>query len=162
VHTPSAVKAAVAERFPTIVVIRQPIDTIVSLLIAVPHVRFGEAIDEWLHHHHEILGYRDRYEVATFDQVTSDFGAITDRVNARFGTSFARYEPTPQNDEAVFAAIEHNHRVLHGGTENVVPRPSDLRQAEKEWLLDQLAAPEYKVRFDEARALYDTFVDASR
>lgn len=157
VHTPSAVKAAVAVRLPTIVVIRRPIDTIVSLLIAVPHVRFGEAIDEWVHHHRELLPYLDRFEPVTFDEVTTDFGAVTKRINDRFHTSFALYEPTPENDDAVFAAIDHNHTVLHGGTENVVPRPSELRRAEKEWLVEQLAAPEYKTRFAEADAIYDEY-----
>lgn len=157
VHTPSAVRAAVGARFPTVVVIRRPLDTVVSLLIAVPHVRFAEAIDEWTHHHREILPYHDRFVVATFDQVTTDFGAVTARVNDRFGTAFARYVPSAENDDAVFAAIDRNHVELHGGTENVVPRPSALRHAEKEWLLEQLSAPAYKARFAEADALYEAF-----
>ena len=57
VHTPSAVRAAVHGGFPTLLVIRRPLDTLVSLLIAVPHVRFGDALDEWLHHHRQILPY---------------------------------------------------------------------------------------------------------
>lgn len=154
VHTPSAVKAAVRSRFPTVFVVRQPLDTIVSLLIAVPHVPFGEAIDEWRHHHREILPYHERFVVATFDQVTKDFGTVTSRVNERFGTSFACYQATPANDEAVFAAIDENHTRLHGGTENVVPRPSELRRGEKEWLLAQLDAPEFRGRLDDSKALY--------
>lgn len=157
VHTPSAVRAAIGARFPTVVVIRRPLDAVVSLLIAAPHVRFAEAIDEWVHHHREILPYHDRFVVATFDQVTTDFGAVTERINDRFGTTFARYVPSAETDEAVFAAINRNHLELHGGTENVVPRPSALRRAEKEWLLEQLSAPTYKPRFAEADVLYEAF-----
>lgn len=157
VHTPSAVKAAVAAGYPTMVVIRKPLDAIVSLLIAVPHVRFDEAIGEWIHHHRELLPYRDHFEAVTFDEVTTALGTATKRLNERFGTSFARYESTPENDKVVFAAIEHNHSVLHGGTENVVPRPSELRRAEKEWLLDQLSAPGYQPALREADQLYDEY-----
>jgi hypothetical protein len=144
VHTPSQVRLAVGLRFPTLVVVRRPVDVVTSLLIAAPHVSVSSALREYIHHHRVLLPLRDRFVIGTFDQVVTDFGAVTERVNARFGTSFARFQPTDEHTDAVFAAIEENHRVLHGGTENVVPRPSTARRAEKEWLLDQLAAPRYE------------------
>jgi hypothetical protein len=158
VHTPSQVKAAVGQRFPTVVVIRRPLDVITSLLIAAPHVRFDSAIKEYTHHHRQILPYRDRFVVGSFDQVTSDFGEVTERINSHFGTSFARFDPTEANTESVFAMIEENHRLLHGGTENVVPRPSTARRAEKDWLIEQLTAPRYAALFDEAEAVYRDYV----
>jgi hypothetical protein len=48
--------------------------------------------------------------------------------------------------------------VVHGGTENVVPRPSGLRKAEKDWLLEQLSAPRYAGLLAEANAVYDDYV----
>ncbi len=154
VHTPSAVKAATALRIPTLLVVREPRAAVISLLIAAPHVPFHRAILEWTHHHREVWPYRDRFVTATFEQVTQDLGEVTRRVNERFGTSFPCFDPTPDNVEAVFAAIEHNHQVLHGGTENVVPRPSAARRAEREWLEEQLAAPHLSALLDEAAAVY--------
>ncbi len=158
VHTPSQVKLAVTERFPTLVVIRKPVDVITSLLIAAPHVRFDAAIKEYTHHHREILPFRDRFVIGSFDEVTKDFGAVTARVNDMFATDFACFEPTDDHTEAVFAAIDENHRILHGGTENVVPRPSDLRKAEKDWLLEQLARPEYADLLARADEVYREYV----
>jgi len=154
VHTPSQVKLAVTERFPTLVVIRKPIDQLTSLLIAAPHVRFEAAIKEYIHHHRELLPFRERFVIGSFPEVTKDFGAVTQRVNEMFATDFACFDPTEENTEAVFALIEENHRVLHGGTENVVPRPSDLRKAEKDWLVEQLSAPAYVGLMEEADAVY--------
>jgi hypothetical protein len=154
VHTPSQVRLAVGERFPTLVVIRRPVDVVTSLLIAAPHVSVTSALREYIHHHRILLPLRDRYVTGTFDQVTTDFGEVTERINARFGTAFARFEPTEEHTQAVFDAIEENHRVLHGGTENVVPRPSAMRRAEKEWLLDQLAAPRYEGLLADAEDVY--------
>jgi hypothetical protein len=159
VHTPSQVRLAVRERFPTLVVIRRPLDTITSLLIAAPHVRFEAAIREYIHHHREILPWRHRLVIASFDDVTTDFGEVTQRVNDLFGTDFACFDATDEHTEAVFAAIEENHRVLHGGTENVVPRPSDLRKAEKDWLVEQLSAPRFAALMAEADAVYDDYVN---
>jgi len=158
VHTPSQVKLAAIEHYPTLVVIRNPTDCLTSLLIAAPHVRWDRALKEYIHHHRECLTYRDRFVIGSFDEVTNDFGGVTDRVNEQFGTSFARFTSTDEDDEAVFAAIEEHHRVVHGGTENVVPRPSDLRKAEKDWLLEQLAAPQYAGLLAEANAVYHDYV----
>ncbi len=149
VHTPSAVKAATARRIPTVVVIRRPLDAVTSLLIAAPHVPFDRAILEWSHHHQEIWPYRDRFLTATFQQVTTDMGSVTQRLGRLFGTHLPQYQPSEVNDAEVFASIEQNHQVLHGGTENVVPRPSSARQAERIWLEDQLKAPHL------ARLLHD-------
>jgi hypothetical protein len=160
-HTPSQVRAAVAQRFPTLVVIRRPIDAVISLLIAAPHVRPASLIHEYIHHHQLLLPLQDRFVIGTFDQVTTDLGAVTARVNERFGTSFARYEPTDENNDAVFAAIEENHRILHGGTENVVPRPSAARRAEREWLLDQLAAPRYEGLLADADEVFAEYAKAA-
>jgi hypothetical protein len=154
VHTPSQVKVAVGQRFPTLVVIRRPVDAVISLMIAAPHIRPDSALHEWTHHHRQLLPVEDRFVIGTFEQVTTDFGAVTARVNERFGTTFARFDPTEENTDAVFAAIEDHHRLHHGGTENVVPRPSNLRRAEKEWLLDQLAAPRYEGLVTEADEVF--------
>ena len=161
VHTPSQVKVAVAGHYPTLVIVRRPVDVIASLLIAAPHVRIDAALAEYIHHHDQLLGLRDRFVVATFAQVTSDFGAVTARVNQRFGTAFARFEPTAEDTDAVFAAIDENHRVLHGGTENVVPRPSVARRAEKAWRVDQLAAPRYQSLLCAADDLFATYAAAA-
>ena len=157
VHTPSQVRLALQQRFPTLVLVRPPLDTVASLLIAAPHVRFDAAIKEYIHHYREIWPWRDRCVVATFDQVITDFGAVTKRINTRFGTEFPCFETTPESTAAVFAAIEANHRILHGGTENVVPRPSPLRQAEKAWLVAQLTGPAHRDLLAVADAVYADF-----
>ena len=43
---------------------------------------------------------------SAFEQVTSDFGAVIERVNAAFGTDFGVFQHTPENEAAVLAAIE--------------------------------------------------------
>jgi len=161
VHTPSAVKAATARRIPTVVVIRNPLDAVTSLLIAAPHVPFDRAILEWSHHHREIWPYRDRFLTATFEHVTADMGSVTDRLGSVFGINLPRYQPTAANDDAVFAAIEHNHQVLHGGTENVVPRPSSARGAERRWLEQQLAEPHLAHLLQDADQIFAEYVGHS-
>lgn len=127
VHTPSAIKAAARARFPTLVVVRPPLDTLVSLLIAAPHVRPTEAVDEWIHHHREVWPYRDRFEVATFDDVVHRTDVVVGRINTRFGTSLAPIDPSPQTTAAIFDAIDAHHHALYGDREHLLPRPSPGR-----------------------------------
>lgn len=161
VHTPSQVRLAVQRGVPTLVVVRSPADAIASLLIAAPHVPIKAALEEYIHHHEQVLALADGLVIATFDEVTDDFALVIDAINERFGTSFERFEHTSDNVDAVFAAIEDHHERHWGDTENVVPRPSDARKREKAWLLEQFRRPEYGALFLEAQTVYDALADRS-
>jgi hypothetical protein len=157
VHTPSAVKAAVQQHFPTLVIVRQPVDVIVSLLIAAPHVRPADAIDEWIHHHLELLAYRDRFAVATFDEVTGSTDNVIARINTTFGTSFAPLGTSPATTTAVLAAIDGHHRRLHGDSEHLVPRPSPWRLGRARMLRAELDAGDHAARLARADALFQRY-----
>ena len=72
---------------------------------------------------------RDGFVVAPFELVVSDFGAVTDRVNERFGTSFARFEATRPVSGGGLALVEEMNRRECGGevVETHVGRPSAER-----------------------------------
>jgi len=162
-HVPAQVKVAVRRHKPTLVVVREPIGCLTSLLTAAPHVRFDAAINEYTHHHREILPLRRDFVIGTFEKTTTDFASVTDAVNAQFGTSFARFVQTPENVDRVFARIDEHYQHVYGAkaSERVVPRPSDARRAEKEWLTEQLMSSRYADAMARARAVYDELVDGA-
>ena len=142
---------------PQFVVVREPVACLSSLLSAAPHVRVRPAYQEYVHPHRQLLPLLDDVVVGTFEQITTDFGQVIDALNARFGTSFARFEQTPDNVERVFARIDAHYKTVYGSkaSERVVPRPSASRRAEKAWLTEQLGAARYRGLMDEARGVYD-------
>jgi hypothetical protein len=154
VHVPAGVMRAVHLNYPTLVLIRQPIDSICSEKIAAPHATLRSVLDDWVNYYRKIWPSRDGYTVATFEEVIADFGAVTARLNERFGTSFAEFEPSHENIEAVFAAIERKHLQVHGDTEHSVPRPSTSRRSAKDVLAAQLEGLGYRERLEEAHSLY--------
>jgi len=158
VHTPSAVVAAVRRGIPTLVLVRRPLDAVISLVIAAPHVRIEAALDEWNHHYEVLWPLRDSFVVATFDEVTEDFGAVTERVNRRFGTSFDCFRPTEENSDSVFASIEAEHLAVHGRTEHSVPRPSAARKALREVLLAAAEEPGLAAGWTRAARLYERYL----
>lgn len=159
VHTPAQVKHAVRLGVPTLVVVREPVDTVASLVIAAPHVRLKRALREYIHHHREILPYRYGYVVGTFDRVTTDLNSVIDALNARFSTAFKHFAQSPEGVDAVFRAIDVHHAKVHSNkiAERVAPRPSIARKVEKEWLLGELQRPELAALVHEARATYLEF-----
>ncbi len=161
VHTPSQVKLAVSLRIPSLVVIREPLPTVTSLLIAAPWVQIPAALNEYVHHHQQIIPHAHGFMVATFQQVTCDFGSVTRALNDRFGTSFLPFDHNPQTVEQVFSLIDEHHDRVHGGTENVVPRPSISRRDARQWLEDELAAPRHASLLAEAHSVYEALTTRS-
>ena len=77
-------------------------------------------------------------------------------MNARFGTSFRRYEPTPENEAKAFALVEEMNRLESGGevVETHVGRPSAERAGRKEELATLLGRPRTAAKLREADELY--------
>lgn len=157
VHVPAQVERAVALGKPTLLVVREPVACLASLLTAAPHVRIRPAFEEYIHHHRRVLPLVDDLVIGTFEQITTDFGMVVDALNARFGTRFARFEQKPENVDRVFARIDAHYEELYGdrASERVVPRPSPARKAEKRWLTEQLTAPHHADLLTQARDVYE-------
>jgi hypothetical protein len=118
-----------------------------------------DAVVEYLDFYQTAWPARHGFVVGLFERVVSDFGAVLDAVNARFGTSFVRYEPTPENEAAAFREIEEmNRRECRGEVvETHVGRPSVERSVRKEELRSLLDVPRTAARLREAEDLYSRY-----
>ena len=105
-HAPAQLIAAARADVPALAVIREPRGAILSQLVREPDVALRDALIAYTRFYRRLLPSRHRMVVADFDEVTSDFGAVTRRVNDRFGTGFAEFEPTEQNTVRCFELIK--------------------------------------------------------
>lgn len=156
VHLPAQVKLAVRRRVPTMVLVRDPVDAAVSMAIADPHHRVEHLVRYWTHYHQEVRPLSDEVLLVTFDEVTTDFGLVVDRLNDRFGTAFDRFEHTPENVAQVFAAIDEKQRVVHGAERyrEAVARPDLSRTEARAVLMARLERPGSAALVEQARALH--------
>lgn len=157
-HSPAQVLTAVRRGIPALVLIRRPEDAVLSWVIMQPRRSVGSAIREWIAFYAPILKHRNQVEIATFDDVTTDFGAVTRRVNQRFGTSFPVFEPTEENVAEALRVVErHAHRVrrpdepLH----RLIAAPSPERDVMKEGLRPQYLSSRHRKLRDRAERLYE-------
>jgi hypothetical protein len=162
-HGAPHVLRAVRMGLPTVVLVREPRDAVLSYLVRRDTLTPHDALLEYLDFYRTTWPVRDSFVVGLFDQVTKDFGAVIDAVNDRFGTSFARYEATPENEEKAFRLVEEMNRLESGGevVETHVGRPSAERARRKEELRGLLDRPRTAAVLREAEALYQRYVELS-
>jgi len=112
-HVPAPILRAVDRSIPTIVLLRDPVEAVISnrglqLQIGAieggptpPHVPYTTQLRAWHRFYEAVWRVRDRVVVAPFEVVTDDVGRIVDAVNDRFGTDLARFEHTDEHVRAV-------------------------------------------------------------
>jgi hypothetical protein len=160
-HGAAHVLRAVRLGLPTVVLVRAPRDAVLSYLVRRSDQTPYEALLEYLDFYRTVWRVRDSFVVGLFDRVTSDFGSVIGDVNARFGTSFRRFEHSPENEAAAFRLVEEMNRRESGGEvrETHVGRPSEERSRRKEELRASLHRPRTAAKLREAEELYRRYVD---
>jgi hypothetical protein len=161
VHAPAQVMAAVRSGIPALVLIRAPEDAILSVVLRNPRIDIRQAMKGYRRFYHPLLRMRDRFVGATFEEVTSDFGEVVDRVNEHYGTEFVPFQHTEASAASVLAEIEEDYltRVPPGERfERIVPRPSDRRRQLKEKLRNRYKDPALRARRQRIGLLYERFL----
>jgi hypothetical protein len=159
VHAPGHVIAALDAHLPVLVLIREPEEAVVGWVLYKGNISVGQALRAYRRFYAPLIPHRDRLVIASFDQVTTDFGAVIRRLNERFGTSFAEFEHTQENVHRLFEAMEWYVTANRppDEVERVIGRPS----AERDQMKDRLRADYRAARLRRARAraeqLYRTF-----
>lgn len=145
---------------PCIVIIRRPIDAILSLVIREPTVSVNEAIDMYSNFYSALIPHKNKFVVASFDDVVADVNMIIRKVNIRYSTDFYEIESLSENTGKIFSLIDemgkvdskdHKIRMTH------VARPDDSRdkiKAEKIKMLEK-----YKFALADADDVYRRFLD---
>ena len=159
-HGGAHVRRAVRLGLPTVVLIRKPADAVSSYLVRRPSLTPDDALLEYLDFYRTAWPARDGFVVAPFAQVVTDFGGVTDRVNARFGTGFTPFRGDPESHAAALALVEEMNRRECGGelVETHVGRPSAERERRKEQVKQLMQRPrsqELLARAEEMYARYD-------
>jgi hypothetical protein len=95
--------------------------------------------------------------VASFDEVTHDFGRVTDTLNQRFRTGFGRFEHTDARVRECFEAIDRMDSLYRDSSLSAIAtvgHPSAERDAIKDVLRRGLREPEIAPLLEECRGLF--------
>lgn len=161
-HLPAQVVRAAQWRIPTLILIREPGDAAISLVMK-DRYTLEEALRHYVSFYRTVAERRDACVLAPFEKVIHDYGAVIERVNDRFGTRFSVFQHTEENVSKIFSRIEQRHRIRNGGiiTETGIARPSPAKQEVRSELRRELEAPGRKDLLAEATALYEGLTNRS-
>ena len=156
-HVPSQIIAGARLGIPTIVLVRDPDEAVLSLSLWTPHITLEDGLRDYIRFHRRILPYRNRFVVATFEEVSTDFGKVIRRLNERFGSSFQEFQHTEENVALCFRIIEEHDRTTTGKVvEKTVARPSQQRERMKDALRSALRSPKLARPRADAYDIYET------
>ncbi len=154
-HAPAQVIRAARWKIPTLILIRNPADAVVSLVIRHPHISTTWALKSYISFYETIASYRHAYVTGLFDEVVEDFGAVVERINAKFNTRFSPFDHTEDNVGEVFARIESLNRAKGEGlVEEQIARPSAAREELKSRAKGELEARRPGGLIARAEAIY--------
>jgi hypothetical protein len=141
-HAAAQIIASARHGVPCLLLVRDPIETVVSQLQREPRVTPRQALTNWSLFHERVLPYRDDFVIGDFHDVTTDYGRVIKAVNHRFETEFAPFEHTEANVEKVFGLIDEQNRARFGRiAEDKVPRPSAEREAKRDQVRREVESP---------------------
>jgi hypothetical protein len=157
-HMPAQVVLAAQWSIPTLLLVRKPTEAALSWVVREPQVPIRQALKHYISYYEKASKYRDALVVGFFEEVIRDYGAVLERVNAKFGTGFTTFVHSEDNVRCVFDRIEELHRAKRGGMldEKVIAHPSAVKAGLKDALKKELEAPEVRKLIARAEALYQS------
>lgn len=158
-HVPIQIVRGVRLGVPTIVLLREPQDAVLSLMVRYPSLSVISCVKTYIDFYSSIFSLRDQFVIGEFSRVTSNFGYIIKKVNQKFGTNFIEPEDGEANRQAVFADIKKHHLSLNGALNHLaIAIPLDARNTAKEELSARFNDSRVNVLMEEARNWYLKFV----
>ena len=152
-HLPFQVKIAAENNIPTVVIIRKPLDAIVSLIIRENFLYTWVAIKTYILFYEMIEEHLDRLVLTSFEDAISRPDSVIEKINNKFNKSFNSGFLDKQINKHLFNVIDDVNSIT-GKTETAVSRPSKV----KEILKKDMAEKVIKHRlYDRALKLYNTF-----
>jgi hypothetical protein len=142
-HQPARIIESVKLAIPTLVLIRQPKDCVISYCIYRPELSLRLALSHWIRFYQIIKPHHENIAIAQFDDVISNFSTVIHKVNQKFITNFDLFDHTEKNVQLVFDQIEQkskrlsNRMVSISSMEDKISRPSKNREEKQEKLSEQ-------------------------
>jgi hypothetical protein len=155
-HAAAHVITAIRRGVPCLVLLRNPEDTVVSSVASFPPTTLEEALADYVWFYDRLLPHRGDFMVATFDQITTDFGRVISTVNDRYGTAFAPFDHTDENVARCFGLIEQRYDAAAKAS-HTIARPSQDRHEHKKELRERYFAETFAIKRQRAEQLFDLF-----
>lgn len=151
----------VAEKYniPCILLIREPLGCISSLLIRQPKYDPAIALKGYHFLYNSLLQYNN-YVVGNFENILNDYASIINHLNQKFGSHFTPYEKTKAN-EANVKQIVQTQAELNGASDyqQRVAYPTEERNAAADAIKSTLGKPAYEKLLQQCKEVFQLMLE---
>jgi hypothetical protein len=163
-HAAAQVITAVKMGIPALVIVRQPEQVALSHM-ARHRVSARPTLVAWIRFHLRLLPFRNRIVFCSFDQMTSNFTPVIERLNQKFDAGFDVWQHTKENEIEIFEQIKRRNRGRFRADQEEQRRrafalPTEEREALKQRLRHHLQADGLTQLRDQANRLYSLLIQA--
>ncbi|MGM0608937.1 MAG: hypothetical protein ACQESP_11020 [Candidatus Muiribacteriota bacterium] len=149
--SPQVIQSVKLEK-PTLVLIRNPKDSIISMKAReiqtsndpkLAHYTIRPLIKYYIQFYNAIMPYKDNIVIGKFENVTKDFGEIIRKINKKFNTDFGEFKYT-----------EYNMKMIKGNRNHILP------DSERNKIKDDVKKEieEHKDLLKKADSIYKEFI----
>ncbi|MFX1282121.1 MAG: hypothetical protein ACFFB5_00640 [Promethearchaeota archaeon] len=156
-HVPAQIIKACEWGIPTLLLIRNPQDSVLSLKTMRPKLSVKVALKRYISFYEKTYYFRLSVVIGHFEDVTSNFGQVIQIINEKYNTDFTLFEHTKQNVDRIFSKMDNDFLISKGKgtlTENQLTRPSEKKEAIKMKFNDQLKIKANKKLLEKAETIY--------
>lgn len=163
-HLSGQVLRAISYGVPTLVLLREPEDAVLSMKIREPDLSVSQLLRSYIRYYRCIERVRGDVCIATFEEVTDDFGKVLCRMNDELGTTFNLFHHDEAGTESAFAEVEQmfeDYQKRMGIAPDLegdrIAKPTEARKALKANLKQELNSDTNRNLLSRARQKFSTF-----
>jgi hypothetical protein len=156
-HVIAQVKRAVQYSIPTLILIRDPKDVTISLIMRNPEATLLSILNGYIDYYTTISLYKDHFVTADFKELINDYACVIRAINIKFNTKFQEISPTPDDQDIIFAKISELSKIYVNGDKSKAAYPSAEKKALKEYWATKIDAPCLAPILSKAYSVYQEF-----
>ncbi len=156
-HVPALALEAIKRGLPTVILIRNPKEAIISLVIRENHITLNQAINAYKAFYQCLLVHKNKILIAHFSAIINDLPSIITNINSRFNLNLNNYsQGNKLNNETVFKEIENINKSFNKNSliETMVSRPSETRKKIQYNYQEKLNSKKYRNKLQKCDAIY--------
>lgn len=157
-HASGQILRAKSFGIPAVLLIREPLEAIVSLKIRHPELQVQKCLRDYLSFYSSLKHIKSYPVIADFKSVTEDFGSVINRVNERFGTEFYLFNNSEEAVTEVFSKID-SIRLSARRSLSQIAMPSLEKEERKRLVKESILQELDDEGLEEAYELYKIFIE---
>lgn len=156
-HAAAQVIESVRRGLPTLVIVRDPEEAVLSFVVRHKVVTLRQALRQYVRFHRSIYAWRQGFMVCTFEDLIGDPDHVLSAFDSRFDTDYLRRGAPTMTEIAAAVREWHSNGRVEEVYESDVPLPSDVRDRLKDALRPHIRSRPVLPLLERAISVYRTF-----